>query len=131
MHVRLESSLTNVDPVASAIRSWCESHDLPSAMTGQIELVVVEAVTNVIVHAYRKLAGQPIEISWWREGERLLIEMRDHGRPIAVLPEGELPDPEAESGRGWYIIRSLMDTVAYRREQEENILLLGKTVPMA
>lgn len=126
MHLRFESSLVNVDHAAAAIRSWCQVNEVAPAIAGQIELVLVEAVTNVIVHAYDKLAGQPIDVSWWRDGRRLLIEMRDRGQPIATVPEGILPDPDAESGRGWYIIRSLADSVDYRREHQENVLVLCK-----
>lgn len=128
MQLEFESSLVNVDRAAAAVRDWCESHGWSADVIGQIELVLVEALTNVIVHAYDKLDGQPISLDWWRQDHQMLIEIRDKGQPITEVPVGELPDPEAESGRGWYIIRALADTVVYRREAEENILLLGKSV---
>lgn len=128
MQIQFDSSLSNVDHAATAVRDWCEAHGWTADVISQIELVVVEALTNVIVHAYDKLDGQPIELCWWRDNERMLIEIRDKGQPIVELPPGELPDTEAESGRGWYIIRALVDTIVYRREFEQNILLLGKIV---
>ncbi len=131
MRIRFDSSLDNVDHAAAAIRDWCEARDWPPNLISQIELVVVEALTNVIVHAYDQHAGQPIEVCWWPEHRRLLIEIRDKGQPIIELPPGELPDPEAESGRGWYIIRALVESIDYRRELEENVLLLGKTIDAA
>lgn len=129
MEIEFDSSLANVDYAAAVLRDWCEARGLSSDVTAQIELALVEALTNVVVHAYARCEGKPIALQWCRDDDYLQIEIRDEGRPIDALPEGELPEPEAESGRGWYIIRALVDSVAYRREDGWNILVLRKAMP--
>ncbi len=128
MAINFDSSLANIDLAAASVRDWCVRREYDEDLIAQIELVLVEALTNVIVHGYSRREGQPIELRWWDEGSSVNIEIRDCGSPIERLPGGELPDPSAESGRGWYIIRALMDGVTYRRQDGHNILLLSKSV---
>lgn len=128
LHLQFDSILSNVDYAAVAVRAWCELSKLPAEMAWQIELVVVEAITNIIVHAYANRPDRPIRLAWLQDAEQLLIEIRDRGKPLPAIPESDLPDPEAEAGRGWPIIRACADTVSYRRENKENILILGKSL---
>ena len=129
--INFDSSLANIDFAAASVRKWCVERGYGEDLIAQIELVLVEALTNVMVHGYARQEGQPIELRWWLEGSSLNIEVRDRGCPIEQLPGGELPDPSAESGRGWYIIRALMDRVTYLRQDGRNILLLSKSVAPA
>jgi len=47
--------------------------------------------------------------------------LRDNGRPGDIeLTQIEMPDAEAESGRGLALIHSLVDEVEYRRAADEN-----------
>lgn len=128
MAISFDSSLANIDLAAASVREWCAGREYGEEFIAQIELVLVEALTNVIVHGYASQEGQPIELRWWDEGASVNIEIRDLGCPIEQLPGGELPDPSAESGRGWYIIRALMDRVTYQRQDGRNVLLLSKSV---
>jgi serine/threonine-protein kinase RsbW len=86
---------------------------------------VVEAVNNIIKHAYRNAHGRPIELLAVYQAPALSVELRDHGGPMPLpLPSGDLPDDDAESGRGWRIIRSVFPEVRYRRDGGENVLTL-------
>jgi serine/threonine-protein kinase RsbW len=128
MGIDFDSALANIDHAASAVRDWCVAQNYAEDLIAQIELVLVEALTNVVVHGYSCREDQPIELRWWHEGASVFIEIRDRGYPIDELPSGDLPDPSAESGRGWYIIRALMDQVTYRRQGGQNILALSKSL---
>jgi len=98
-------------------------------MTGfQFSVAIVEAVNNCIAHAYRGEAGHPVTL-YWIPGEGFVtVEIRDRGIPMPT----PLPNPvttaqvEAESGRGWYIIREWTDEVAYERADGENVLTLTR-----
>jgi anti-sigma regulatory factor (Ser/Thr protein kinase) len=86
---------------------------------------VVEAVNNIIKHAYRNEHGHPIAVLAEHDRAALSVELRDHGGPMPLpLPSGDLPDDAAESGRGWRIIRSVFPEVRYRRDGGENVLTL-------
>lgn len=128
IRLRFVSTLGNVDYAAVAVRAWCELGNVPAEVAWQVELVVVEAITNIVVHAYGNRPNQPIWLRWLRRKDKLTIEIRDRGRPLTVMPDGELPDPEADAGRGWPIIHACADTVKYRRAGRDNVLTLGKSL---
>ncbi|MCF7982769.1 MAG: ATP-binding protein [Thiohalocapsa sp.] len=91
---------------------------------------VVEAVNNIIEHAYEGEKGKPIKIAGTHEETSLKIELRDRGKPMPLpLPTGTPADVMATSGRGWQIIRAAFTQVSYERVNDENLLTL--TRPLA
>ena len=96
----------------------------------QLTCAVVEAVNNCIAHAYRGEGGQPITLRWIPGAESVAVEIRDRGIPMPVPLPGAAtaPQPSAESGRGWLIIRQWTDQVDYAREGDENVLTLTRTL---
>lgn len=86
---------------------------------------VVEAINNIIEHAYGNRGGGPIHLRIDHDAAALTVELRDRGAPMPLpLPSGDLPDDAADSGRGWRIIRSVFPRVIYQREDGENRLTL-------
>ena len=94
------------------------------------QLAVEEAVTNVVVHGYKKPGGEII-VSCRISDDRIEVRITDAAPrfdPLAV------PEPELDStiedrevgGLGIYLIRQLMDEVSYRYENGKNILVLMK-----
>lgn len=96
----------------------------------QLTCAVVEAVNNCLAHAYRGEGGQPVTLRWIPGAGSVAVEIRDHGIPMPVPLPGaaKAPQPSAESGRGWLIIRQWTDRVDYAREGDENVLTLTRTL---
>lgn len=96
---------------------------------GCIELVLAEALNNVVEHAYAVSEDGRIGVRLSPRGETMLLELRDSGRPMPdlTLPEGRLKPLVGsgdlpEGGFGWYLIRRLAGRVTYRREAGTNVL---------
>ncbi len=103
-------------------------HDLSADCLGTTELVLAEALNNVVEHAYARYSGQ-IEVEVRRDPDQLRFHIADKGLPMpgAEPPVGDLPPVGAledlpEGGFGWFLIRSLSQNLAYRREGERNLL---------
>lgn len=84
----------------------------------QIELAVDEAGANIIDHAYGGENLGDIEVSVDHDPGVLYINFTDHGKafdPTTVAdPDLESPlQDRSERGLGVYLIRKLMDEVAY------------------
>ena len=92
-----------------------------------LPMAVVEAVNNVIKHAYQCSTGQPILLEAHHNKRVLRVELRDQGLPMPLpLPSGNIADEGAESGRGWKIIRTVFPDVHYERIEGENLLRLRR-----
>lgn len=116
--------------------------DISDEEKSSIEIVLAEALNNVVEHAYP--ADDPGEIKLvLRHGRAgLLIEIRDTGKP---MPNGKTPlglhpsdatprNPLPEGGFGWFLIRELARDMVYDRENGENFLIFrmavgGRTLP--
>ncbi|QYK42431.1 MAG: ATP-binding protein [Paracoccaceae bacterium] len=131
----LPPALTLVIPgdalaVRGALRSLFDTillRTLPDGARGTAEVVLAEALNNIVEHAYAASDGEiQITLAPTRQGLECLIV--DQGRPMPSggPPPGILPDPCAESppegGFGWHLIRTLSRDLHYRRADGRNHL---------
>jgi anti-sigma regulatory factor (Ser/Thr protein kinase) len=78
-----------------------------------VESAVGEALANAAEHGD---AGAGFDVSATFEDERLVIEVKDHGGGFdcgAALARANTPDASGSRGFGIFLMRSLMDEVAY------------------
>jgi len=92
-----------------------------------INLVLTEAMANVILHANAGDPAREVHISIAIIGHSLVIRVFDEGCgfDVETLPSPGLKALD-EHGRGVYIIRSLMDHVVYRKLDAGHVLEMTK-----
>lgn len=119
----------------SAVREGLQSlfdtillQSLPAHERGTAEIVLAEALNNIVEHAYSCYEGE-IEISLQLRKDELVCKISDTGLPMpdGQLPSGKLPnfgrlDSLPEGGFGWHLIRSLSKDLDYHREDGRNFL---------
>ncbi len=117
--LRIESRVEEV----SRARRWLVEHALaagfPEEETRRLGLAISEACTNVIEHAYGGRAGYAIDLELDADAERLVVRIRDTGRPFD--PSSYRPPDLSrahESGYGVHLMRSIMDEVHYAPSPE-------------
>lgn len=102
---------------------------LPPDSCGTVELVLAEALNNVVEHAYAEAPG-PIEVELRQIDGALGCAICDHGKP---MPDGTPPlgrqtlldvplEDLPEGGFGWFLIRSLTRDLDYVRRRGHNRL---------
>lgn len=76
------------------------------------------AVSELCSNAVRHATGAPgaVHLHAWTEGDAVLIDVSDDGGSLATVGNGsvDLPDPDAEQGRGLFLVRELSDEVTSR-----------------
>ena len=92
------------------------------------ELVLAEAMNNIVEHAYAGADGA-LRLTLLRGRHRMICRLLDRGRalPGLTLPRGCLPDQIdslAEGGYGWFLIHSLSQRLHYRRADDMNRLII-------
>ena len=114
--------------VRQALQAACETlllRSLTEDARGTAQIVIAEALNNIVEHAYASGEGE-IELSLKRTGGKLSVLITDRGQPMPgdTLPEGALPDPAnlPEGGFGWFLIRSLSQDLRYCRSGGRNHL---------
>ncbi|MGI1662275.1 ATP-binding protein [Palleronia sp. KMU-117] len=104
--------------------------ELSQEESGSVELVVAEALNNIVEHAYVGVKPGRIDISVVAACDGLHCCLRDSGSP---MPDGRPPigayagpapvlDDQPEGGFGWFLIRSLARELDYRRADDQNVL---------
>jgi len=104
---------------------------LSSDEAALVNLALDELVTNVIKYGYDDADEHRIHVTVTVDGGLLTLLMDDDGKPFNPLeappPNLDLPIEERPiGGLGVFIVRSLADSLDYRREQGHNILTLTK-----
>lgn len=117
--------------IQSAIGEFSREQDWPPDIEFQVDLVLEELVLNVVNHGSRGGEGE-INIELVSDPEAVIIQIIDDGRPFDPLTDAPEPDTEsgiedrAVGGLGIHLVRTMMDDVTYRREENKNHMRLVK-----
>jgi anti-sigma regulatory factor (Ser/Thr protein kinase) len=97
-----------------------------------IELSMLEICVNIIRYAYPEDQGN-IHLKTWKDNNKFYLEISDDGIPFDPITVEE-PDLEKmisngqKGGFGIFLARKLMDGFDYKRENDQNILTIFKTI---
>ncbi len=127
------SQLSELQRIASAVEEICERHAVPSDISFKVNLAIDELFTNAVSYGHCDDALHEIRLSVHVDGNLVTVEMQDNAQ--AYDPFSEAPPPaldtdlahKPQGGLGVHLVKTLMDTVAYRREGDRNIITLSKS----
>ena len=134
IRLTIESRLENVALIGGSVRGIAEMLSIDATGVYQLELCVVEAVTNVIKHAYHFEAGHSVDVEIHIHRDRLTFKICDTGESMDESKIAHLQfDPLKmetlpEGGMGVFILKSLMDEVGYEVKNGRNILTMSKAL---
>lgn len=102
---------------------------LTETLTFRLDLILEEALTNIIDYAFDKDARLPITVILRADPATVSVQIIDEGRPFNPLTEHEvtLPaslDDAGRGGLGLHLIRSYTQTCHYQRADSQNIFTL-------
>lgn len=100
--------------------------EMPADMAAAVELALVEACANVVRHAYGEDGGTVEMRVALAPGCLVRFQVVDWGQPFDPPERWGLPDEHSTSGRGLFLIHTLMDRVHYGRLGGANVLTLEK-----
>ncbi len=132
-NISLKSGKTAAREGLGQVLSGLAPLELEPEELGTVELVLAEALNNIVEHAYPSEGpGGPIEIACAHHKDGLHFSLMDEGAemPDGHLPLGGLPEqpPEIddlpEGGFGWFLIQDLAKDVDYKRVANQNQLSL-------
>lgn len=133
VHLTIDSQFKNVFLVGLAVRGICSYLPLNETDVFQAEVCVVEAVNNVIKHAYNGESGHDVDVIISLHPNRVAFQICDSGKTFELKKEVATMNFDAknietlpESGIGLHIIHAVMEDVTYETLTGRNILTMSK-----
>jgi anti-sigma regulatory factor (Ser/Thr protein kinase) len=126
LELKLPCELAAVRRGAAQVKKFLTAHGLAEDALWACELALVEGCNNAVQHTSGKEPSGMILVEVRCSDTQVELRINDHTAGFDLPNRAELPLPEAESGRGLYLIQSLMDQVEYVRRSSSNCLILKK-----
>ena len=110
-----------------ALGQYLTAIGVDEVAASRLQLCADEALANSIAHAPRS----PVVIAAWVRDDRLVLEVSDGGPgfDVGMARRDELPDLDAEHGRGLFLIRGLMDRVDIDSDEQGTTIRMESQLP--
>lgn len=127
--ILLENQQGELARLAEWVSSLGRLHALSAELVFRLDLILAEAVSNIIFYGYPTGGEHWIEIQVHQEGQQLVVQIRDDGIAFNPLERPEPAKPPSLEhapigGLGIVLIRRFSSRLAYQRQAGQNILTI-------
>lgn len=128
----LHNNIRETPKIADFMDDIVGETGIDMALANSLNLALEEAVVNVMNYAYPKEQTGNIEIEAYTDKNCIRFIITDNGIPFDPTTDDTEPDITADieersiGGLGIFLVTHLMDTVAYKRNDDKNVLTLTK-----
>ena len=112
--------------MTALMRNFLQEQGVAEDEIQACELAMAEAANNAIKYASRNGPAKDIQIEVLCAADQLELRVNDNTDGFEWPNQVELPETEKETGRGLFLINSLMDRVNYLRGQGQNCLVMRR-----
>lgn len=129
----LHNDVGEMTLLAPFIEESCDAFGVSPDIAFQLQLVLDEAVANVVNYAYSE-SGQEFQVTIDKVDAQLVVQVVDHGIPFDPTQDSVAPDITLSveerpiGGLGIFLIKEMMDEVEYQRQGDSNILTMKKNI---
>lgn len=120
------SNLRDVRLVEESVRELCrEELGLNKIDAYRVSLCLQEGINNAIIHAYGDGSGGEVLVEVTFSADAIEVRVFDSDK---CIPDIEIKDDSMkESGRGFEIIRKIMDHVFFEQTDGGKVLVMSKS----
>ena len=127
----LANDISEISKLAQFVEEVGEEFSLTPDIIFNLNLVLEEAVVNVINYAYPKEDHQNIYLSAQLHDGSIVFVLTDTGKEFdpTAAPEADITlsaEDRPIGGLGIFLIRQIMNEVKYERIEGKNVLTMGK-----
>ena len=137
MIASLSATLTNrrseIAQLHQLVEAFSGQHGVPDAVVFAMNLALDEIITNIIVHGYSEGGEHEIRVALALDDSALEATVRDDApafNPLVVPPIDleAVGEDRPIGGLGVHLVRSVMDSVQYCRDNLENVVVMKKAL---
>ncbi len=125
----IPSSLEKIEDVERLAEEAADLMEFDEESKDSLAIAVTEAVNNAIIHGNKRDTNKKVIIRFVFQENRLLVIVKDEGEGFNPDQIGDPLAPEnllKESGRGIFILSSLMDDVQFNFDKDGTELRMIK-----
>lgn len=136
MHIQLKNRVSDLDRIINLVDEFSGAYSLAPDLSHKIVLCLEELFSNIVFYGHEDGEEHLIELDLSRDEQKIIIEIADDGTPFDPLsarePDLNVPLEDREiGGLGIFLVKSIMDSIEYRRADGKNILRMEKAFPSA
>ena len=127
----IKNDISEISKLATFIGELSEELDFTPELNFNLNLVLEEAISNVILYAYGKEEQKEISLVAYLSDNNLVFVLTDSGMEFdpTKVPDADITLSAEEreiGGLGIFLIRQIMNTVEYQRIDGKNVLTMRK-----
>jgi len=125
LSVRLRPDLAEIERLADMVQDYAARQGWSPEVHNKVRLSIEELVANCVVHGCARGTCTWIAVDVRAGADDVIVRISDDGPPFDPLaaPDPSFdspPDQRAIGGLGLFLVRHLMDSVSYQRENGTN-----------
>lgn len=128
------NDITQLRLLEQSIEKLGDEWNISPKVGMNINLVLEEIITNIIFYGYEDDLEHRINIEFRKSAKEIIITIIDDAKAFDISETKEFGDLDKNAeernigGLGIHFVKTLMDKVEYRREEDKNILMLWKKI---
>jgi serine/threonine-protein kinase RsbW len=131
--LQIDNQISELTRLAVFIEELADEWGWPAQIVISINLVLEEALTNIILYGFDDGGRHNIVFNFKKAGDELIITIIDDGKEfdptLKVEPDITLSvEDRPIGGLGIHLIKKIMNKVEYKRIENKNYLILTKNI---
>lgn len=127
----LQNKIEELAKLPPFVEELGEELGLPKELMFDFNLVLEEAVSNIIFYAYSDDVHESFTLTAKVKENQLFFVLVDSGKEFnpTLVPDADITlsaDERPIGGLGIFLIRQMMSSVEYQRVDGKNMLIMGK-----